>query len=275
MALEALIAQYGCPKPEILVICPDDVTASVASTFRQVRVLRDQGHGKPAALNLGLSAATGDIVVMTDGDVYVGPGALAALLEPFADPTVGAVSGRPISISPRNTMLGYWSHLLADAGAHEERLRRDRKGIFLVCSGYLYAIRQGIIPAIPEDALAEDAVISHMIAERGYQIRYAPAAAVFVKYPQTYQDWLKQKVRSGGGYVQPIIAASPLRMRSFRHEVVAGTWRALTYARTLREWCWTWLLFAARLHLWLLILLRVRLQRQRLAELWQRVESTK
>lgn len=273
-AIKAIEPQCTPYNSEVIVICPDDATAQVAEEAG-VRVLRDPQLGKPTALMLGLEAARGDLIVMTDGDVVIAPGALSALLAPFKESAVGAVSGRPISISPRTTMLGYWSHLLTDAGAHMERLRRDRNREFFVCSGYLYAIRNGLVKEIPTNALAEDAVVSHFIGEQGWQIRYMPDAEVFVKYPTSYPDWLRQKVRSAGGYAQPIIARSRLRMRSFLHEATGGVWRALAYAQSPREWIWTLLLFAARLHLWLLVLWRVRVQRTRLTELWQRVETTK
>src|SRR5574341_491489 len=274
-ALDAILAQIGGLATEIIVICPDDETAHSASTYPNVRVFRDPGRGKPEALNLGFGEAHGQIIVMTDGDVYPGDTALGALLAPFDDPAVGAVSGRPVSLSPRDTMLGYWSHLLTDAGAHEERLRRDRRGEFLVCSGYWYAVRAGLIRSVPEDALAEDGVISQIIAEQGYRIRYAPTALVYVRFPETYSDWLMQKVRSVGGYAQPVIARSPLRMRSFRYEASAGLGRALAYPRTFREMLWTLALIFARLHLWLLIFWRVQVRRLPLADLWKRVESTK
>ena len=274
-AIEALQPQMSSMSAEIIVICPDDETANAAAAHRDVTVLRDPGQGKPAALNLGLKKARGQIIVMTDGDVYTGPNALAALLTPFDDHKTGATSGRPISLSPRGTMLGYWSHLLTDAGAHTERLLREQRGAFFVCSGYLYAIRAGLVDHIPEDALAEDAVVSHLIGEMGYRTRYAPEATVFVKYPTTYRDWLTQRVRSAGGYAQPTIACSPLRMRSFWYEAMAGTGRALAYARSLREFIWTLTLMAARLHLWLLVFWNVRLRPRPLLDLWKRVESTK
>jgi cellulose synthase/poly-beta-1,6-N-acetylglucosamine synthase-like glycosyltransferase len=274
-ALEALLPQIADMAAEVIVICPDDETADAAARYPGVEVLRDPGRGKPAALNAGFERASGPIVVMTDGDVYAGPRALAALLAPFDDPQTGVVSGRPRSISPRDTMLGYWSHLLTDAGAHAERLQRDSAGEFFVCSGYLYAIRAGLVDHIPEEALAEDAVVSHLIGEGGYRTRYAPDAEVFVKYPSTYHDWLTQKVRSAGGYAQPVIARSPLRMRSFWHEALHGTLRSLRYPRSVREFLWTLALFGARLHLWLLIFWRVRVRRLPLSTLWQRVESTK
>ena len=199
----------------------------------------------------------------------------AALIKPFEDPQTGAVRGHPISTSPRNTLLGYWSHVLTDAGAHVERMQRDKAGQFMVCSGYLYAIRAELVSPIPEDALAEDAVVSQMVAERGQRVRYAPNAHVFVRYPTTYRDWLIQKVRSVGGYAQPVIANSPFQMRSFRHEATAGLWRSLTYAQNIRELAYTILLILARLHLWLLIFWEVRLRKRPLSELWKRVESTK
>jgi len=263
---------------EILVICPDPPTIAVvdeyATRYPAVRHVADPQRGKPVALNVGLKAARGDVVVLSDGDVIVAEDALDPLLAPFADPQVGAVSGHPVSASPRHTMMGYWSYLLTE-GIHQMRRARDRANQFLVCSGYLFAFRRALVEHVPEDALAEDAVISHLIARQGYRIRYADQARVSVKYPTTYRDWLRQKVRSAGGYAQDYIRRSPLRMRSPWLEILNGTRIALRYPRHPREFLWTALLFAARLHLWLLVFINVRVLRRPLVTLWQRVESTK
>lgn len=79
-AIEAILPQIAHLKAEIIVICPDAETASAATAFPDVTILRDPGQGKPAALNLGLQKASGQIVVMTDGDVTIAPDALSALL---------------------------------------------------------------------------------------------------------------------------------------------------------------------------------------------------
>ncbi len=276
-AITALLRQMP-PDAELLAIAPDEQTIAVITGLMQaeprLRLIRDERQGKPAALNLGLTAARHDIVVLTDGDVLVEDGALPALLLPFSDEAVGAVTGRPVSVSPRDTMLGFWSHLLVDA-AHETRLKRHEHSDFLVCSGYLFAYRRALAPAIPPDALAEDAVISHRIAEQGFRTAYAPEARVQVRYPATYDDWLRQKVRSAGGYAQAYITQSPVQMRSARLEVRDGTGFALRYPRTWRERLWTLGLFAARAHLWALVFWRVRVRRVPLTRLWQRVASTK
>jgi cellulose synthase/poly-beta-1,6-N-acetylglucosamine synthase-like glycosyltransferase len=276
-AIESFLPQLPADA-EVLVICPDPATTAVvdgyAARYPVVRHVADPQRGKPAALNVGLKAAQGDVVVLSDGDVVVADDALAPLLAPFEDPQVGAVSGHPISASPRDALLGYWSHLLTE-GIHQMRLARDQDGQFLVCSGYLFAFRRALIDRVPEDALAEDAVISHLIARQGSRIRYAPQAHVLVKYPTTYRDWLRQKVRSAGGYAQDYVRKSPLRMRSAWLEMLNGTRLALRYPRSPREFLWTLLLFAARLHLWLLVLVNVQLLRRPLTALWQRVETTK
>jgi len=276
-AIEAFLHQLP-DGAEILVVSPDPETTIVvddyAARYPVVRHVADPQRGKPTALNVGLRAAQGDVVVLSDGDVVVAEDALAMLLAPFADSQMGAVSGHPFSVSPRNTMLGYWSYLLTE-GIHRIRLARDRAGKFLVCSGYLFAFRRALIEYVPEDALAEDAVISHLVARQGYRVGYAPQARVFVKYPATYRDWLRQKVRSAGGYAQDHIRKSPVRMRSAWLEIWYGTQLALRYPRHPREFLWTLLLFAARLHLWLLVFVNVRLLRRPLADLWQRVETTK
>jgi len=276
-AIAAFLPQMP-PEAELIVVCPDAQTTAVIHHYAQqdprVKHYADPQQGKPTALNVGLQAAHNEIVILSDGDVVVGENAVAALLAHFQDNTVGAVTGRPVSISPRHTRPGYWSHLLV-WGAHQERLRRDQAGQFLLCSGYLFAFRKSLIAVIPPDALAEDAVISHQIAAQGRQIRYTPEAEVLVKYPTTYADWLRQKVRSAGGYAQDYVRNSPFRMRSAWLEAVHGTLPALRFADNGRERWWTLLLFAARLHLWWLVFWNVRVRKRPLNQLWQRVETTK
>jgi biofilm PGA synthesis N-glycosyltransferase PgaC len=277
-AIEAFLAQALPENYELLVVCPDEETSAVvtrhAARNPYLRHVRDEGRGKPAAVNLALSKTRGDVLILSDGDVYVGPEAVERLLAALQDPQVGIVSGRPVSVSPRDTMLGYWSHVLVDAGAHRQRLLRDQRGEFLECSGYLYAFRRALIRPVPEDALAEDGLISRMVWEQGFRTAYAPLARVFVKYPTSYEDWIKQKTRTSGGYSQPYAKGSP-GIKSFHREAIHGTWSALRYARNPRELWWTVLLFAARLHVWFRVWVDVKLRKKPFQEVWQRVETTK
>lgn len=267
----AAFTSQRLPAYELLVVAPDGGTAEAVRQHtkknKRVRYCKDQGKGKPAALNLALQQAKGEILILSDGDVMVGKGSVAALLKPFADPHIGAVSGRPTSVNDRNTMLGYWSHLLTDAGAHWRRMQEN----FIECSGYLYAIRNAV-REIPEDALADDAYISHLIAEQGYRIAYAPVATVHVKYPTSFSDWILQKRRSAGGAVQ-IRRRFGMGMRGFRKES-RGIFSALSYARNVREYWYAAMLILARVYLWMIVQHDQRIVRKGFG-IWKRVESTK
>lgn len=288
VAIKALIEQDWPEEYEILVVCPDEETAMVVRIFTdcysQVRHLVDQGEGKPAALNLAFSQMRGHICVFTDGDVIIQEEAIPALLAPFADPVCGAVTGRPISANVRTSLLGYWSHVLTDAGAHYIRSNYAQQQRYLDCSGYLYAARSALLLPLPLETLADDAYISQLIWQQGYTITYAPEARVAVRYPTTYQDWLLQKVRSSVGaartpvplqttdkkYVRPAE-----HMRSFKREAFNGLRSSLAYAQSRREQLWTVCLLLARIHLWLCVWLEVHIKHRSRQDIWQRVETTK
>ena len=60
----------------------------------RVRVLDLPRGGQTAAQRAIFEAARGEIVVLTDAETRFAPGCLAALVAPFADPRVGAATGR-------------------------------------------------------------------------------------------------------------------------------------------------------------------------------------
>jgi GT2 family glycosyltransferase len=59
-----------------------------------VRVLHEPVPGASRARNAGIAAASGAVIGFVDDDVFVDPGWVDAILEPFTDPTVVAVAGR-------------------------------------------------------------------------------------------------------------------------------------------------------------------------------------
>jgi cellulose synthase/poly-beta-1,6-N-acetylglucosamine synthase-like glycosyltransferase len=279
-AIKAIKPQLS-KKDEIIVMCPDIETAKAAKG-EKVKVYDDNGKqefkdkkGKPAALNSAFKIAKGNILILTDGDVYLSENAIKELTKPFKNKEVGAVSGHPISLNPRNNMLGYFSHLLTDVGAHETRTILQNKNKYLICSGYIMAIRKGIINKIPENSLSDDAVITNLIYNKGFKIKYASEAKAFVKFPTNLKDWLKQKRRSAGGYLQiKELTNRRDKMRSFTKEST-GLFRALKYAKNLQELIWTINLIILRLYLWLDIFINVKVKKTEFSKLWKPVESTK
>ena len=96
-AVDSVVAQDVRAAETIVLV---DHNAALLSRAQQafgprgVRVLPNaKKQGLSGARNTAIAAASGDIVVFLDDDASARPGWLAALLEPYSDPTVVAVGG--------------------------------------------------------------------------------------------------------------------------------------------------------------------------------------
>src|SRR5580692_2461895 len=96
--LDSVLAlDYPRELMEILVISDGstDRTDSIVQEFapQGVRLLRVPRGGKCAALNAAIPQARNEILLLTDIRQTLAPESLQALIDCFADPSVGAVSG--------------------------------------------------------------------------------------------------------------------------------------------------------------------------------------
>jgi len=278
---------------EILQISPDKETLDAGLKAAkelglkrsQYIQIQDPQKGKPYALKLAIEQAHGDILIFTDGDTYFERDSVKYLLEPFEDTSIGGVSGRPVSGDSKTNMMGYWGHLLSDA-AHHRRINTmsekngnyytSRKQFFPM-SGYIMATRRLSFP-IPHNVLSDDAYISYSIRNIGKQIAYAPNAKCYVKYPTNIKDYYKQKVRSLGGFIQLKqfgVFKKDKQSRSILIELKYAFF-VLRYAKNLKEFLWSLLLFPIRLITWIRIFWERVILKKDMPKLgWERIESTK
>jgi cellulose synthase/poly-beta-1,6-N-acetylglucosamine synthase-like glycosyltransferase len=242
---------------------------------RKINIIQDKGEGKPQALNLALSIIKEEIILLTDGDVYTSKNALKEIMWLFDSKAgfdkTGLVTGKVVSLNNKNTMLGFWSHFLVFA-ANSMRKEKNKKGEYFEGTGYLMAVKKSLIGKIPKDIFSEDGYISYMVYTKGYKIRYTDKAKVYVKYPTTISDWLKQKRRSAGGYTQKYIV---VKTRSFKKEAIGGIKLFFKYPKNLKEYYYLICLFLMRIYLWVIITIDLRIRKLKFKDIWVRVESTK
>ncbi|MCX8190667.1 MAG: glycosyltransferase [Candidatus Aenigmarchaeota archaeon] len=190
---------------EIFVVAPDDETLKVAREYskksRRVKFLKDRGKGKPSALNLAFSKVSGKIIILTDGDVVIEEGSVRNLLKHFKDKKVGIVSGRVVYLIPEKSIFYEWAKL-SERVFDKMRKEQDRKGEFWHPTGYLYALRRNLVERIPSNSLSDDAVIGYLVKSKGYLVRYEPRAVVYIKFPLSIRDFIKQKSRTRAGFLQ-------------------------------------------------------------------------
>jgi len=95
-AIDSFLNQKIREKYELFVCAPDEATLNIARSYqkknKQIKLFKDPGKGKSFALNLLLPNLKGEIIILTDGDVYVSDNSVNAILDKFQDEKVGCVS---------------------------------------------------------------------------------------------------------------------------------------------------------------------------------------
>jgi cellulose synthase/poly-beta-1,6-N-acetylglucosamine synthase-like glycosyltransferase len=175
------------------------------STAAGVRsVIFPQRRGKAALLNDLVALSAGDIVVFSDANAYYEPDTVRRLVEPFADPDVGAVCGELILRADRNTAGGrgeglYWKY--------ENALKRMESdlGTTLGAVGPVYAIRKRLFRRLPAGTpVVDDFVIPLSIIEQGYRVLYEPSALAYEKPSNSVYGEFQRKTRIGAQNFQGI-----------------------------------------------------------------------
>ena len=134
-------------------------------------------RGKSAVLNDLMAKATSPVFLMMDARQRVEAGAISKLLENFADPQVGAVSGALVYESAaggaQKGAESYWGY--------EKFIRRCESRFWAVpgATGAFYAIRKDLCSPIPENTLVDDVLIPMRAVLKGFRCLFEPSARVF------------------------------------------------------------------------------------------------
>ena len=198
--------------PALEVVCVDDGSSddtfarmqALAAEHPQVRALRQDNAGKGAALNTGIAATRGEILVLVDADGLFRPDTVTRLLRGFRDPRVGAVCGndRPVNLDRVLTRL---LSLISHVGTGLMRRALDVLGCLPVVSGNIGAFRRDVLEDVgPLDTatLGEDMELTWRVHRAGYRVAFAPDALVYAESPSTVRGLWRQRVRWARGLLQ-------------------------------------------------------------------------
>ncbi len=182
-----------------------DRTDAIAEGFASqgVRLLRLARAGKPAALNAAIPTASGEILVLTDVRQVLAPDSVALLVESFADPEVGTVSGELVirkGTTEEESDIGlYWRF---------ETWIRDRLASIdsmFGATGPFYAMRRELAVPIPPDMLLDDMYLPLAAFFRGYRLVVDMRARAY-DYPTALDTEFRRKVRTLAGNYQILLA---------------------------------------------------------------------
>jgi len=232
--IENLIAQeYPRQLLEIIVVSDGstDRTAELARLYANqgVQLLEcATAVGKATALNIGVAAATHDIVVFADARQRFSPNAIAELVSVFHDETVGGVSGELILVAGRDTGevhegVGlYWRY--------EKLIRRSESAVASVvgATGSIYAVRRKLYVPLAPNTLLDDFLVPMRIVLAGYRVIFIRAARAFDLSSPTAAREFARKVRTLAGNFQAVALeprlldprANPVLFQFVSHKLV-------------------------------------------------------
>lgn len=227
------LAQLDYPADRLEIIGVSDgstdatnqILAGQASERLKVITLAEP-RGKAAALNAGVQAARGEIVVFTDARQWIEPGALRALVANFADPAVGCVSGElmmgdPHSPRPLDGLGLYWRM--------EKGIRQweSDTGSVVGATGAFYAVRRELIPTLPVETILDDVYIPMHVARHGLRVVFESRAVAWDPLMPSPKQEFRRKVRTLTGNYQLLRMApwllmreNPIRFELFSHKVL-------------------------------------------------------
>ncbi|MCG8469128.1 MAG: glycosyltransferase family 2 protein [Gemmatimonadetes bacterium] len=204
---------YPRDRIRILVVCngcTDDTEAvarGLAEADEAISVLVSPPEGgKAEALNRGVEAARGEVIVFGDARQRFDAQALRRLTAGLADPTVGAVSGRLVIAAAEDVAVGgvhtYWE--LETALRHAE----SQTGSVVGVTGAIYAIRRSSYESVPPGTILDDLLIPMRVVLSGLRVCLIEDAVAYDVASPTSGAEFRRKVRTTVGNLQ-ILAAEP------------------------------------------------------------------
>jgi cellulose synthase/poly-beta-1,6-N-acetylglucosamine synthase-like glycosyltransferase len=184
-----------------------DRTDSIVKPFvsDKLRLIEIPRAGKCAALNEAISRANNEILLLTDVRQTVAPDSLQLLVDCFADPSVGVVSGELKIREGRNSSEAstglYWRY--------ESWIRGLLSSVdsMFGATGPFYAMRRELAVPLPADILLDDMYLPLAAFFKGYRLIQEPRARA-LDYPTSRQVEFRRKVRTLAGNYQ-ILRAYP------------------------------------------------------------------
>lgn len=198
---DCLAQQYPRDRLEVVVVSDgstdrtEEIVRERAVRDPRVRLLAVPRGGKAAALNAGVRAAGGEVLVFTDANALLAPGTLVRLVEPFADPEVGGVCGRKrhrAAAGGDATARGeglYWRW------EQWQKALESRIGSVYAADGTLYAVRRSLYVPVADPAQADDIAISARVPLAGRRLLFEPEAVAWEEPPAEGRSELRRKVR--------------------------------------------------------------------------------
>jgi len=222
---------YAVDRLEVIVVSDGstDATNKILAAWENCHfrtIVLPEHCGKATALNHGLTAARGEIIVFTDARQMIASDALRKLVANFADPSVGCVSGELIIGEGSTTASAegvglYWR--VEKQIRHWEGLAGSTVG----ATGAFYAVRRNLLSPLPQELILDDVYIPFQVVRQGQRVVFERRALAWDDFKPTLKQEFRRKVRTLTGNYQLLQLApwvlthsNPLRLQFVCHKLL-------------------------------------------------------
>lgn len=197
------------PSEVILVVDEADVECQrrlAAITDPRLRTMVFRHEGKRSALGVGIRAARGEIVVLSDSDTLWAADLLSAVQMPFLDPQVGAVGTQQNVYQRATSIWRRFADWMVNLRYYDYVPAMGRKGGVICISGRTAAYRRSVIvPVLPNlehefflgrrCVAGDDGRLTWLVLASGYKTVHQSSARALSMFPDTFRAFVKQRVR--------------------------------------------------------------------------------
>jgi len=203
------------PNKEIIVV-NDGSTDNTEAVLRpyalqgKIRLINRPNGGKAKAINLGVSLATGEIIVSVDADGAIERGAITRLIANYQDPTVDAVGGN-VKVGNRINLLTRLQALEYIKGLNLRRRAFDMLVTTDVIPGALASFRKSVFKLVgtfDSDTVTEDMDQTVKLLKGGRRVLYDAKAVVHTEAPEDLKSLFRQRKRWNSGTVMVLLKHS-------------------------------------------------------------------
>jgi len=201
------LQELNYPNYEVIVVDDGstDNTFEEASRCTGVKIIRQENQGKPKALNNGINASTGEIIVTVDADTTIDKDALGQIAKRFSsNEKLGAVAGN-VKVNPERKIINAVQSAEYATGINLIRKGQSVLGCVMIVPGPIAALKREAVEKVgcfSDDTFAEDFDITAKILKAGYRVEYEEKSLAYTDAPKNTEDLIKQRRRWYRGMMQ-------------------------------------------------------------------------
>ncbi len=189
--------------------CSDDTAllARQAAPPNATVLEYSERSGKPAVINRLVAAASGEIVVFSDANTILEPGAVRALVRHFGDKRVGCVCGE---LRLRNADGGPVSEGLYWRYEGCLKFFESRLDMLVGANGGIFAVRRDLFEPLPAKAIVDDFLIAMEVRRKQHSVIFDWQAAGYETSASNVREEFVRRVRIGAGNFHALRMTWPL-----------------------------------------------------------------